>query len=72
MKDVEPLSQEDLGRGGDQCVVQGFDERRLVAAVTPGSATRAQYPSVGVLHVHLFMMVSSLGKVDTTERTSGV
>lgn len=59
VKNVEPLSHDDLGGGGNQRVVHGLDERGFVTTVTPWS-TQTRVPPVGVPHAHLSVAVVSL------------
>ena len=37
MKNIKPLSEDDLGKGSNKRVVHGFDERGFLTPVTPGS-----------------------------------
>lgn len=60
MKNIKPLSQDDLGQGSNKRVVHGFDERGFLTPVTPGSTTRARIPLVTVLYVHLSVVTISL------------
>ena len=62
VKNIKPLSQDNLGKGGNQHNVHGFQERGLRTPTTPGSTKRTQTPPAGVprAHVHLPAFTISL------------
>ena len=54
------MSQDDFGKGGNERVVHGSNERGFLAPVMSGSITRTQTPPTGILHVHLTVITISL------------